>query len=58
MKPAPVEARTAPPAPPPRIDVLPFVRRLLDADPEMGPVIRDVIAEIRGTPPDHALAAE
>ena len=52
----PVAAPAEPP-PAPRIDVLPFVRRLLDADPEIGPVIRDVIAEIRNLPPpEHALA--
>ncbi|WP_162914991.1 hypothetical protein, partial [Desertibaculum subflavum] len=42
---------------PPRIDVLGFVRHLLDTDPTMGPVIADVMAEIRNLPPpEHALA--
>ncbi|WP_119422723.1 hypothetical protein [Desertibaculum subflavum] len=53
------EAVSAPaPAPvPPRIDVLGFVRHLLDTDPTMGPVIADVMAEIRNLPqPEPAIA--
>ncbi|WP_162915137.1 hypothetical protein, partial [Desertibaculum subflavum] len=44
-------------APAPRVDVLGFVRHLLDTDPAMGPVIADVMAELRNLPqPEHAMA--
>ncbi len=43
---------------PPRIDVLGFVRHLLDTEPEMGPVIAGVMAEIRNLPPPQPALAQ
>jgi hypothetical protein len=47
---APMPAPAPKPAAP-RLDILPIVRNLLDRDPEMGPVIRDVLIELGNTPP-------
>ena len=44
---APVAEKKPTPPPPKPLDVMPFIRGMIDADPDAGRMMREVIAEIR-----------
>jgi hypothetical protein len=46
-RPAPVAEKPATPPPPKPLDIMPFIRGMIDADPDAGRIMLDVIAEIR-----------